>query len=156
MMAANAGVVRHIKQLTIDLAHRVPDTESGWETQCEGCAAELAVAKALGLYPTGLGEPLSPDGDTDVAGIQVRRRSSAGYELYLFRHEKREVPWVLVTGRMPNFELQGWIMGSDAMVPDFWVPASRTGGFPRAECYVVPNYLLNGPESLSEALEAVA
>lgn len=101
--------------------------EDGWTVHIEGAGGELAVAKVLGIYPV---FGLNTFHAADLArNIQVRTRSRDDYDLLVRPNDADDAIFVLVTGRIPNFEVRGWILGRDAKRED-WL--ADHGGRPPA------------------------
>lgn len=116
----------------------------------QGAAAEIAYAKAMNVFPTGIG--LTFEEDDDVGGVQVRGRTEHWHELYLWLDDDPDVPWVLVTGTMPTFRIQGWTFGSWAMTKEYFAPAFSKGNFPREDSYIVPTVQLRPINDLRKFL----
>lgn len=117
--AAMIGVRRQVQNLVRgrqDAHGRGP--EDGWTPHIEGACGEMAVAKWMGLYWSGNMGELAAD---DVGGLQVRTASAVDSRLIVHPSDPDDRVFVLVTGRAPNFVLQGWLMGRDAKDPAFWV-----------------------------------
>lgn len=100
-----------------------------------GVCAEMAAAKALGLYwPASVNSYKAPDLMPDW---QVRGRSRHDYELIVRRDDPDEHRYVLVTGLAPKLVVRGWLWGREAKREE-WL---RThGGRPAA--YFVPTDVL--------------
>jgi hypothetical protein len=84
----------------------------GWGKHVEGCCSELAAAKGLGLYWSGsLGVLRAPD----VGGrVQVRGSQHAGARLIIRDDDADDAIFVLVVGRLPKYQILGWIRAGDA------------------------------------------
>ena len=103
----------------------------------DGAAAEMACAKALGLYWSA---PVNTYKDADLGeDIQVRLRRETGRQLIVRPSDSDEHRYVHVTGTIPDFTVHGWIYGKDAK-RDEW--SQEYGGRPPA--YFVPDEALEG------------
>jgi hypothetical protein len=79
----------------------------------DGCCAELAVAKSLGMYWDGYSKtPSKLKGD--VGQWQVRSTCHEGGCLIAHEQDRDETVFVLVVGSAPNLRIAGWIRGIDA------------------------------------------
>jgi hypothetical protein len=113
----------------------------GWEEGIEGTLAEIAVAKALGIFWNGgVGEFKGPDVGTN---IQVRWTNKATNKLIVRDADRSENTYVLVTGECPEYNIVGWIEGTEAKQDRFLF-----GPNGRPPAYFVPQEELNPIESL--------
>ncbi len=128
--------MRQIEALKRGRPHRYgKPTGSEWDTHIEGCAAEMAVAKAYDLY----WEPVArapEDLAGDVSDLQVRSTWRENGRLILHKRDPGDAPFVLVTGKIPTFTIRGWILGREGKLVEFW-----DGGDGRA-AYFVPQHAL--------------
>jgi len=138
--AALVGASRALESKTRGLKDRHGFSGGCWETQIEGAAGEMAAAKAMGLYWDG---SVNAFRKPDLPGIQVRTRSQHGYDLIVRPDDSPDDLYVLVTGKMPEYQIHGWIRGSDAM-QDRWL--KEHGDRPPA--YFVPQDALQPIETL--------
>lgn len=131
MQAALVGVMRHVGNLKRGRQDAHGYAGDGWAAHIEGACGELALAKALGLYWSGALEFRADD----VGRLQVRTRSRHDYDLIVHPEDPDDRPFVLVTGKAPDFRVGGWIMGRDAKRQAWWAdPAGgRPAFFVRAE-----------------------
>lgn len=118
-LAALVGSNRHLIAMA---KGRSPQMEfagtTGWGVDIEGAAAELAVAKALGVYWSGQD---TPDCDGDIrAGEQVRHTERPNGCLIVHKKNADDHKFYLVTGIMPTMNVVGWIMGRDAKQEQWW------------------------------------
>jgi hypothetical protein len=132
-MAAIGGIHRRI----LALVDKRPafygfQEEDTWGSDIESAGSELAVAKFLDLYWTAWarrpGEIVADVGKR----VQVRRRSTHGWNLITHKHDRDDHFFVLVYGAIPQFELAGWLPGSRTKEhwgdpfhtnrPAFWTP----------------------------------
>jgi hypothetical protein len=126
------GLRRRIKSM-LDNRHD-NDRDKGadkWQIDIEGAMAELAAAKALGMYwPATVDTFKGPDIGDD---IQVRWTKYNDGRLLYRNADSTDEYYVLVTGCAPGYEVRGWILGAHAR-RDEW--ADNPGGMGRA--YFVP------------------
>lgn len=103
----------------------------------DAVGAELAVAKHTGRYwPAHIYRFVEPDIPPD---IEVRHGTRPDSHLIVRANDYDDRRFVLVTGTMPDFELVGWMGGSDAKRPE-WRKDPNGDGKP---CYMVPQSSLN-------------
>ena len=115
--------------------------DDGWTIHIEGAAGETAVAKALNRYLKPTFNVFKSVRDVDM--WEVRTRSKHDYDLIVRKGDGDSIPFILVTGRIPNFVVHGWIYGKDAK-QDKWV--AEYGGRPPA--WFVPKGELNSLDTL--------
>jgi hypothetical protein len=111
----------------------------GYAQRIESTAAELALAKYLGLpfeirFNTGKG---------DVGEIEVRWAQEERYGLIVRPDDPPDPPYVLVTGRAGLYHLQGWLYGHEAMRPEW--SRSPNG---RPPVFIAPQAALHALETL--------
>lgn len=125
-VAAMVGVNRQNTAIRDGRPDRHGFEGPGWNVHIEGAAGEMAVAKALGIYwPCAVNTFKMPD----VGRLQVRTRSDKKYDLIVRHCDSPHEVFVLVIGRVPTFEVVGWIKGVDAQ-RDEWL--QDYGGRPPA------------------------
>ncbi len=106
------------------------DGSDSWDVNIEGACAELAVAKAINKYwPGGVNTFKAPD----LEDIQVRWTPRKDGHLIVRKGDPDNDKFVLVIGKMPDYEVVGWIKGSDAKQERY---LKNWGG--RVPCYGVP------------------
>lgn len=133
-MAADVGRRRQLESLRSGLRDKHGYEGDGWGNHIEGAMGEIALAKHLGVYWDG---SINTFKANDLPGLQVRTRSRPTYELIIRKDDSPDERFVLVTGRCPNYTIQGWIAGRDGM-QEQWLAAH--GG--RAPAYFVPHSAL--------------
>lgn len=113
-----------------------------WRVDIEGCAAEIAFARAMNLpwFPSEGPQALR---DGDVGGWEVKHRPHENAELNVYDHTPDEVRCVLVTGAMPDFIIHGWLTAraakqaryrrNDIPFPAFFVPQADLHSFSATE-----------------------
>lgn len=108
----------------------------GWGLHIEGCAGEIAAARVLDRYWSPSVNTFKTEGD--VGSLQVRTRSNDGYDLIVREDDGDNDLFVLVLGKIPEFEVVGWIRGADAKRSE-WL--NGYGGRPPA--YFAPRSALH-------------
>lgn len=116
LLAAQVGVMRRVKAITVDRQARYGFDGEPWGSDIESCGAEMAIGKLVGTY-------WSPDlvpGPGDVGNIEVRSSTKADARLILHPDDPDEALFILVTGRLPEFEVHGAIVGKQGKVENYW------------------------------------
>jgi hypothetical protein len=124
ILAAMIGGLMHARALARGWKDRV--YESDWNVHVEGIAAEIAVAKALGIrYRPNLNGFKAPD----VGDLHVRWTTRSNGPL-IIRPGDPDGIYVLVTGQCPTFTIVGWIHSYDAKRPQYWrAPNGHSGAW---------------------------
>ena len=132
LMAATIGVARHIesRRKGIINAHGFNGTGQ-WDIDIEGAAGEMAFAKALNVHWTGAINNFK-DGDIGHK-VQVRTTKNHNNKLIIRDNDKDDNYFVLVTGSIPLFKIQGFILGSKAKQIQWYI-----GPNGRPKAYFVP------------------
>jgi|TARA_R100001594_G_scaffold109436_1_gene144163 hypothetical protein len=107
---------------------------------------EFAVAKYLGVYPTGI----EGFGSTDVGEhYEVRTRPHQSDLLFLKKKDKKDKYYILVIGSYGVYTLKGWIAAPDVFEHEEWYHSNngRT-----SESYWVPDEALNDPRTIPKDL----
>lgn len=138
-LAAQVGVQRQLEALRQQRPDRAGFRGDGWGVHIEGAAGEMAFAKAAGRYWGATVNTFRFGGD--VGDIQVRTRSDPGYEMLIRPNDRNDDVFYLVTGRIPEFTVVGWIRGAEAKRPR-WL--AQHGDRPAA--YFVPHDALHSTE----------
>lgn len=101
-----------------------------WQQGVLGCLAELALAKYLGVYWTGLAKV----GANDVGRYEVRTTAWDNGCLMLQPKDRDEAQYVLVTGSRYLWTIHGWCYGYEGKREEWWkVPTNGYG-----PCFNVP------------------
>lgn len=129
--AATAGIYRYMAAVRRQRPQMEGQPARGrWDTDIEGCCAEMALAKCLDRYWSGASET------GDVGRYEVRSSPYPDAHLIILERDADDAPFVLVTGNAPDFQVRGWILGRDAKrdhyyrggacghKPAYWVPQS--------------------------------
>lgn len=149
LLGAMCGLQRHMEALRKGLPDRHGYEGDGWGVHIEGACGELAFAKAAGLYWNGSVNTFKVGGD--VSGIEVRTRSRHDYELLIRPNDHDDAAYVLVTGKVPDFRVHGWLSGREAKQHSEWL--QRHGNRPGA--YFVPHDALHGLAELTHCMVGV-
>lgn len=139
-MALHVGVMRHMTSVFRGRQDRHGAALS-WDLHLEGACGELAYCKHAGIFWDGSIDVFKRP---DIGGsIQIRTRSRHDYEL-IVRDDDADTDWfVLITGRMPRFEIRGCLRGADAKRAEW----RQTHG-DREAAFFVPTKELLGVERL--------
>lgn len=115
-LAAMVEVARRVENLS---QGRQPKygAEHGWTTGVEGAAAEMALAKHLGVYWSGAIGNLKA---ADVGRLQVRSTARLDGCLILHPSDADDDVFILAVGVAPTFEFRGWLRAKDGKLPEFW------------------------------------
>ena len=111
--AAEIGISRHIESEKKGLKNKHGlNSYDGWRVNIEGAIGELAYAKAMNkFWPMSVNTFKSiPDVDQE----EIRTRSEDYYDLLVRDDDPDDRIYVLVTGKIPNFIVRGWMLGRDA------------------------------------------
>lgn len=138
-IAATIGATRQIESMRQGLkdSHGYNGNET-WDVHIEGAAAELAFCKFRGRY---WNAPVNNFKEADVGqNVQVRATKYNNGSLIVRKGDNDDHYYILLTGRVPNFRVVGWITGAEAKNPD-WL---ETKGNSREPAYFVPQSALNG------------
>lgn len=113
-----------------------------WNNSIEGALGEFAVAKFLGLYPSGITSYKS----TDVGEhYEVRTRPQKSYELFVKKKDKPDKYYILVQGSFGDYTLMGWITGFEVFNHPEWFH-NHNGKL--SYSYWVPHEFLHSIETL--------
>jgi hypothetical protein len=117
--------------------------ENGWTENIEGYLGEMVVAKALGIYYSagdGKGFKGADVGDT----IQVRWARQSNYRLIVREADSSAYNYVLVTGHAPDYNIRGFISGTNAKHPVYFEKIDND----RPPAYFIPQQNLSPIEGL--------
>jgi len=141
LMAAVAGVFRRVRSVALGKKDNAGhDGKDVWTNEIEGCCAEMAAAKCLGVYWSGqMGEKAR-----DILGFEVRSTTHENGRLIVRRNDPDDVPFLLVVGQLGKYDAIGWIYSKDAK-RDEWLadPNNRFNGDRSKMSYFVPQAALN-------------
>lgn len=88
----------------------------GLKKHVEGAGGELAFAKATKRFWSG---DVNNGKNGDVGSVQVRTRSSHQWDLLVRDDDQDGDAFVLVTGRLPEYRVVGWLYGAEAKLPQY-------------------------------------
>jgi hypothetical protein len=144
LTAAICGARRGVQGRVKGRRHRwnSQSDRAQWDDDIEGSGGELAVAKAFGMYPTGMGGDAPEPGD--VGPLEVRTTPRHDGRLILHPDDDDNRLFVLVTGSMPNYVIRGWIIAGDGKQPGHWEDPTGKGRW----AFFVPTRLLHPPHTL--------
>ena len=151
--AAQAGCLRRINALCKDLPQPYGKPKDPlFDIDVESSGAEMAVAKAFGLYWNTYPNEFR-DLPGDVANLEVRWTKHMNGHLIVHKRDKDDRPFVLVRGNMPHYKVGGWMMGADAKQekwihgmreePGYWVPNDQLHSL--ADLKVIPQKIEFAP-----------
>ena len=129
IMGAMVGVRRRVSSIAKKL-DRGSTQGDPWGIDVEGALAEVAVAKALGIYFSGSVDTYK---SPDLVGIQVRWTPLDQGRLIVRDNDCDNENYILVTGTCPNYKISGWIEGFNAKDSQY---ISAPNG--RSAAYFVP------------------
>ena len=108
-----------------------------WNNSIEGALGEFAVAKFLGLYPSGITSYKS----TDVGEhYEVRTRGLEYQELFVKKKDNPDKYYILAQGSFGEYTIRGWITGFEVFDHPEWFHNS-SGKL--SYCYWVPHEFLS-------------
>lgn len=121
-LGAMSAVMRHIRALKEGRTgvNQQP-AHLQWQVKIEGALAELAVAKARGLYWSGA----SYRGASDAVGIEVRMTRYDNGCLFLHEHDAADAKYILAVGLNGVYRVPGWIWGRDGKQEQYWRKVSE-------------------------------
>jgi hypothetical protein len=140
LMANAVGGMRQLSAVKAGKQDRHGYDGAGWSEHIEGACGEIAVAKLLGVFWDGSVNTWKAN---DLPGLQVRTRSRHDFELLVRPQDDDSTPWVLVTGKCPEYRVRGYLYGHEAKRGE-WLRSY--GGRPKA--YFVPHSNLRPMEEL--------
>ena len=113
-----------------------------WNNHIEGALGEFAVAKFLGLYPSGITEQDA----TDVGEhYEVRTRGLEYQELFVKKKDNPDKYYILAQGSFGEYTIRGWITGFEVFDHPEWFH-NNSGKL--SYCYWVPHEFLSSIETL--------
>jgi hypothetical protein len=127
-IASQIGVMRNVASHQRNLPRGNRDAEANndhqWETDINGALAELAVAKAYGVY---WNPSVNVGKAADVGVIQVRSNTRKNGHLIIRKSDKDHEPFMLVICQNPVFHIVGWMIAGEAKRDEFYRPADKFG-----------------------------
>lgn len=111
-MAVNNAVLKTMGAIRKGYQNKHGMVGRGWTEGIEGTCAEVAVAKALGIFwDGGVGEFKGPDVSDN---LQVRWTDKSTNKLIVRDADRDENTYILVIGECPEYNIVGWIEGTEA------------------------------------------
>lgn len=144
LLAVNAGVMRRLNAVRNGRKEEYGrHPAASWNEDINGCIAELALAKYLGIFWSGtVGRLDLPD----VGTLQVRSKTEVGHRLVIRRSDKDAEPFVSVLVGIPVCHLCGWLFAKDAKRETWLLPDPD-----KPDRFFVPNGELQPIEALLDA-----
>jgi hypothetical protein len=132
------GVCRKIASVKHKINHDKHTTAGNWSTDVEGAMAELAVAKAGGLYYGFTNWSMKRP---DVALFQVRSTTTPSGHLLLRQNDNPEETFIFVVGAYGEYDIIGWLVGKEGMIPKYWRDKDARGNpawwIPQPETHLI-------------------
>lgn len=122
MVAAEVGAMRRVRSVCDKLNKNKHALISDWATDINGAAAEMAVAKHLGVYWNPRVANLQNGDDykaLDVAGWQVRSTIYPSGHLIIRENDPDGQQYIFVVSTAPTFRLVGTFCSTDAKRDEF-------------------------------------
>jgi hypothetical protein len=124
LIAAQAGVMRQVEAIRRERADNHGFAGDGWGVHIEGAGAELAVAKATGLFWEAVVK--NPDAlPGDVGEVQVRSTTRPDGRLIVHREDPDDTLFIFVTGKLPEYTIRGAIPSTAAKDEKFWADPAK-------------------------------
>ncbi|MGA0128435.1 MAG: hypothetical protein ACO3I1_04000 [Burkholderiales bacterium] len=108
-LAATHAIMRRFEKHQGKRSDRIQKERSTWDNEIEGACAELAFAKHLNAYWSGVSDLKAKDG----AGMEVRWTKHETGGLIIYPHDDDKSVFVLAKGFAPEFKFVGWLRGAD-------------------------------------------
>lgn len=118
MQAAFVGIMRRVNALKSGWTDRYGSPKNAWNSDIEGCCAEMVVAKSLGVFWQGFSKaPRKLPGD--IGQWQVRSTWREKGRLIVHDEDNDAAVFVLVVGSAPHYNIAGWMRAADAKNKDW-------------------------------------
>jgi hypothetical protein len=121
LACVSAGAARTLRALMRKDGQRDGANLPRWQIDIEAACAEFAVAKLLGLFPSGF----TTDRGSDVGTYQVRWSSQHSHRLPLRTADDPSDIFIFVTGEYGHYVVNGWCLGAEGMHDEFWTQADK-------------------------------
>lgn len=118
MKRATSSLIRKSKHTS-----NISRTDPAYDYHINGAMAEMAAAKFLGAFWVCSWDTWQSDGDLigrKGTKIEVRWTKTETGHLLLKKDDPKNRVFILVTGTAPDFEIRGWIQGSEGMTENNW------------------------------------
>ncbi|QDP52176.1 MAG: hypothetical protein Unbinned2902contig1001_18 [Prokaryotic dsDNA virus sp.] len=123
-----------------------PGAKGLWGNSIEGALGEIAVAKYLGVYPSGI----SGYDSTDVGEhYEVRTRPHPRDILFMKKRDKKDKYYILVIGSYGIYQLKGWVSAPEVFAHEEWY---HNNNGRTSTSYWVPDEALHDIRTLPEDL----
>lgn len=117
IIAASVGILRQIENIEKGRQYNYGSTEqNAWQKHIEGSAGEMALAKHLNVWWSGMFAFRKHDVDV----YQVRTASRDRDSLILHREDEDKDPFVLLIGIHGRYEIRGWIYAAHGKREEWW------------------------------------
>lgn len=152
-IAARVGEARTIRNRAKDNGHRHGKADGAdWGTDIEAAAAEMAAAKAIGVYlPIAVMPSEDRHGDLGY-GLHVRFTPREDGRLILHPDDQDVGLFILVTGAPPVFTVPGFIEAADGKREQWWSDPSGAGRHaffvPQAALHPIAGLVIPRPVNL--------
>lgn len=127
-LGATQGIMRACTAIgkgRIDTDDERPEHEvDRWMIDIEGALGEMAAAKGLGVYWSGV----SKFRGEDAGRYEVKTTRWEKGRLLLPRGADDDKPYVLAVGQLGTYDLVGWAFGRDVKQPQYWSEMKRGSG----------------------------
>ena len=141
--AGDIGIQRRIMGMSKKGVNNIDQLRMGWQADIEGAIAEMAVAKAFGIYWDG--GKMGDLTQKDVDKYQVRSTTyKNGCLLMTDRDHDNDMYILLLSYQQPNYTLAGWIYGREGMRKEY----IRKPNEDRGACYFIPQDKLRSMDEL--------
>lgn len=135
---AMMGVLRQVQNI---LKARKPahgaGNEKDWQKHIEGALGELALAKYLGVFWSGIGKLRAPD----VGTMDVRTAAKHSHRLMIHPGDPDDRVFWFVTGLNGKYQIRGWLLAKDGKRDEWWKDPQGTDRW----AFFVPTYALHAP-----------
>lgn len=119
LLAAHAGVMRQVEAIRRGRVDNHGFRGDGWGAHIEGCGAEMAVAKSVGIYWEAV--TTNPDHlEGDVGAIEVRSSEKPDGRLILHPTDPDDSLFIFVVGKLPEYEIKGGIVAAEGKKQPYW------------------------------------
>ena len=141
MVAGLVGNMRSVASLGRLTQNKHSPTDSQWQIDVDGAAAEMAFAKWMNVY-------YEPSVNTfkapDVGAVQFRSTKHENGRLIVRGNDVKDEIVVLVINRMPTYIMAGWIRTSAAKLDKYLYDPNGK----KSPAWMVPQADLNKMEDL--------
>lgn len=146
LVASYVGMRRNAEAQFKGRKNRFPNAKAGdgWGRHIESAHAELAVAKAFGLY---WGFGVNTFGVSDIVNTKIEVRWTPERRTIKVKDEDADDAIVVgVTGESPRYEIIGWVRATEAKHRRYLYDGDPP-------CYFVPEKHTNEPMTLFDELK---